>query len=90
VEEDLALFSDQLAGLLQESAAALASSPLQQASYGQPESRVSYGPRVRAAVSILRRAEAWLETVDRETGAHVTLPGFAPGAASLESVLAMQ
>jgi hypothetical protein len=90
VVEDLALFSDQLSGLLQESAAALSSTMLQQATYAQPAPRVSYGPRVRAAVTILRRAEAWLETVDHEMGAHVTLPGFAPGAPSLESQLAMQ
>jgi hypothetical protein len=89
VEEDLALFSDQLADLFQESTAALSRMILRQATYVQPAPRVSYGPRVRAAVTILRRAEAWLGVVDRETGARVTLPGFAPGAASLDSVLAM-
>jgi hypothetical protein len=90
VIEDLALFADQLAGLLEESVAAVSSSTLQQASSGQPAPRVSYGPRVRSVVAILRRAEAWLETIDHETGAHVTLPGFGPGAPSLESQLAMQ
>jgi hypothetical protein len=90
VVEDLALVGDQLSGLLQESAAAVSSTTLQQASYAQPAPRVSYGPRVWAAVTILRRAEAWLETVDHETRARVTLPGFAPGAPSLESQLAMQ
>jgi hypothetical protein len=90
VVEDLALVGNQLSGLLQESAAAVSSTMLQQSTYAQPAPRVSYGPRVRAAVTILRRAEAWLETVDHEMGTHLTLPGFAPGAPSLESQLALQ
>jgi hypothetical protein len=90
VSEDLALFGDQLVGLFQESVAALSSSTLQQATYVQPAPRVSYGPRVRSALSILRRAEAWLEAVDRETGAHATLPGFGPGAPSLENPFILQ
>jgi hypothetical protein len=90
VSEDLALVSDQLAALLQESVAAVSRNPLEQTSDFQAAPRVSYGPRARSAVTILRRAEAWLETLDQETGAHATLPGFAPGAPPLESVLALQ
>jgi hypothetical protein len=80
--EDLSLFCTQLAGLLQETAIAL---PVPR--WPEPTIGVSYGPRVRAAVAILYRAEDWLETINQETGAHVTLPGFAPGAPSLESQL---
>jgi hypothetical protein len=90
VIEDLSLFADQLAGLLQESAAAVSSSTLQQATYAHPGPRISYGPRVRSAVTIVRRAEAWLQTVDHETGAKATLPGFAPGAPSLDDQLSAQ
>jgi hypothetical protein len=90
VSEDLALFSDQLAGLLQESVAAVSSSRLQQATFAEPAPRVSYGPRVRCALTILRRAEAWLEAIDRESAARAMLPGFAPGAPSLENQLALQ
>jgi hypothetical protein len=36
------------------------------------------------------RAEQWLEVVDHETGARVTLLGLEHGALSLESQLAMQ
>jgi hypothetical protein len=85
VEETLALFSDQLTGLLQESAAALSSTTLQQATDAQPAPRLSYGPRLRAAVSIVRRAEAWLVAVDCATGAHATLPGFARGVPPIET-----
>jgi hypothetical protein len=88
VTEDLALFSDQLSGLLQESADAVSSTTLQQATYVQP--RVTYGPRMRSVLTILRRAEAWLEAVDHATGARATLPGFVPGSPSLESELALQ
>jgi hypothetical protein len=80
--EDLSLFCTQLASLLQETAIAL---PVPR--WPEPTIGVSYGPRVRAAVAILRRAEAWLETINHESGAHATLPGFAPGAPSLESQL---
>jgi hypothetical protein len=90
VIEDLALFAAQLAGLLQESVAALSSSTLQQATYAQPAPRASYGPRVRSAVAIVRRAKAWLQTIDHETGAQATLPGFAPGAPSLDDQLSAQ
>jgi hypothetical protein len=48
---------------------------------------VAYWPRVHVAVALLRRAEGWLAAIDRETGAHAVLPGFAPGAAPLESQL---
>jgi hypothetical protein len=90
VAEDLALFSDQLSGLLQESVAALSSTTLQQATYVQPAPRVTYGPRMRSVLTILRRAEAWLEAVDRATGARATLPGFGLGSPSVESELALQ
>jgi hypothetical protein len=51
---------------------------------------VNYGPRALQWVQAVRRAEAWLDDADRATGAHATLPGFAPGAPSLESVLGLQ
>ena len=44
----------------------------------------------RRAVTILRRAEGWLETIGRETGAIVRLAGFAPGAPSLENQVALR
>jgi hypothetical protein len=80
--EDLALCSDQLAGLLHETVAAL---PL--ASWPETTIGVSYGPRVRSALALLRRAQAWLDLLDRETGAGVWLPGFAPGAPPIEAQL---
>jgi hypothetical protein len=71
--EDLAVFSDQLAGLLEEAA-----TPVTTPDYLAAATTVAYWPRMHGAVSILRRAEGWLETVDHETGARATLPGFAP------------
>jgi hypothetical protein len=53
---------------------------LEQASAGT----VAYSQRVRGAVLILRRAEGWLETIDHETGARATLPGFEPGDPPIE------
>jgi hypothetical protein len=57
---------------------------------GEAAQGLGYEPRVRSAASLLRRAEGWLESIDHESGAHVTLPGFTPGAPSLESRLALQ
>jgi hypothetical protein len=85
--EDLALFAAQVSDLLQETVVALSSSLLQ-ATTDVPW--VAYGPLLRRAVALLRRAEGWLEAVDRVTGARATLPGFQPGALSLERQLAMQ
>jgi hypothetical protein len=77
---DLALVCEQLSRLLQETAAAVgstASLQMTRGTVGRP--LVGYGARVASAVAILRRAEGWLETIDHETGAHATLPGFEPG-----------
>jgi hypothetical protein len=94
VLEDLALVSDQLADLLGEAALALQILPTLEAIGAtiaeEAISSVAFGRRVHSALSILRRADAWLETIDHETGAHASLPGFAPGAPSLQSQLAMQ
>jgi hypothetical protein len=93
VIEDLALVSDQLAALLRETALALQTIPSLEASGAviavEATQSVAYGQRVRSALSIMRRAEAWLVTIDHETGASATLPGFEPGAPSLEGVLAL-
>jgi hypothetical protein len=82
--EDLAIFSDHLAGLMQDAAAAGSLTPSQEATDG-----AAYGPRMRDAVAILRRAEGWLETIDHENGAYVRLPGF-EGGSSLEAQLNMK
>jgi hypothetical protein len=93
--EDLALCAEQSARLLDEHTTLImlmAHLPFSQASVpgtGAAASGLGYQSRVRSAVALLRRAEAWLKTVDHETGAHATLPGFAPDALSLESALAM-
>jgi hypothetical protein len=92
--EDVALFGEQAAALLQETAAALLAITTQEASgatvSGDAVTSTGYAPRVRGALSLLRRAEGWLEMLDHDTGAHATLPGFAPGAPSLEGQFAMQ
>jgi hypothetical protein len=72
--EDMALCGDQLAAVMEETSADVAGSLFEDA-----PSSAAYAPRVRGVVAILRRAEAWLETIDHETGAHATLPGFAGG-----------
>ena len=36
------------------------------------------------------RAEAWVETINRETGAHSRLPGFGHGTAPIETLLGLQ
>jgi hypothetical protein len=82
--ESLSLFCTQLAGLLDETASALPVPRWLETTIG-----VSYGPRARSALALLRRAEAWLATIDHETGAHAALPGWGSGAPSLESQLAM-
>jgi hypothetical protein len=91
--EDLALVSDQLAGLLGETATVLQTAPSLEAGGAviavEATRSVAYAPRAHSALTILRRAEAWLETVDHETGAHGTLPGFAPGAPPIETQLGL-
>jgi hypothetical protein len=92
--EDLALGSAQLAGLLGETATVLQTLPSLEANGAvfpvEATRSVAFGLRMDSALTIVRRAEEWLETVDHETGAHATLPGFGPGAPSLERLLAMQ
>jgi hypothetical protein len=91
--EDVAMCSEQLMLLLQDFSQPLLA--LGQVLYTTSGAReavrgLGYGPRVRSLLRLLRRAEEWLETIDQETGAHVILPGFAPGAPPLESHLAPQ
>jgi hypothetical protein len=74
MDEDLVTFSDQLTVLLQDTAAAAARLLPVDVTYG-----VGYRPRVRSLLRVLRRAEGWLQAVDRATGAHMRLPGFEPG-----------
>jgi hypothetical protein len=86
LREDLVLFSAQIAVAMQETSTDVARMPRNLES---PRAN-AYAARIGAALPILRQAEAWLETIDQQTGAHATLPGFAPGAPSLESVLGLQ
>jgi hypothetical protein len=81
--EDLTLCSEGLSSLLGEAAAAVPPLP----TLPSPASSVDYGPRVQGLLTVLRRAEAWLAMIDHETGAHATLPGFAPGAPPIETQL---
>jgi hypothetical protein len=90
--EDLAVCSEQLILLLQDYSQPLLA--LGQISYTASGAReavqgLGYGPRVRSLLRLLRRAEGWLDTIDHETGAQAALPGFEPGAPSLESHLAL-
>jgi hypothetical protein len=89
VLEDLALFGDQLARLLHDVGAALGIPPPPAAPAEVPVENVGYPARARAALSLVRRAEGWLETVDHQTGARVTLPGLEPGAPALEQQLGL-
>jgi hypothetical protein len=78
--EDLALFSDQLADLFHEASVDLQTFASREAA-GEVVSAdvmqsVAYQRRVHSLLKILRRAEMWLKTLDQETGAQVTLPGF--------------
>jgi hypothetical protein len=57
--------------------------------YQESPRAMAYPARIADALPILRRAEDWLETVDRDTGARATLPGFAPGVPSLARLLAL-
>jgi hypothetical protein len=81
--EDVALFGEQTAAMLQETATSLLVMPDQEASgatlSGDAISGTGYAPRVRGALALLRRAEGWLEMLDHDTGSHATLPGFGPG-----------
>jgi hypothetical protein len=80
VVEDLALFSDQLADLFHEASTDLLSIGSMEAAGAvvsmDVTQSVDYDRRVHSLLKILRRAEMWLKTLDRDTGAQVTLPGF--------------
>jgi hypothetical protein len=78
--EDLAVCGGQLADVLRDTATALSLSTSTNIQLSVDAVNLVYGPRVRAAVALLRRAEDWLDTIDHGTGAHATLPGFEPGA----------
>jgi hypothetical protein len=91
--EDVALDSTQLATPLQEMAAALpadgALPSARELTTQLRANRVGYSARGRAVVALLRRADGWLESIDQETGAHLTLPGFQPGQLPLEQQLSL-
>jgi hypothetical protein len=72
--EDLALFSAQVAAVMQRTGADVAGMPHRLES---PRA-MAYAERIGEALPLLRRAEAWLEMIDQHTGAHATLPGCAP------------
>jgi hypothetical protein len=86
VREDLMLCSSGLSTLLSESAAALPAASAGPSALAE----LHYGLRTLQVVALLSRAEAWLGTLDRATGATVRLPGFEPGAPSLMSQLAIE
>jgi hypothetical protein len=50
---------------------------------------LGYAARAQSLAGLLARAEGWLETIDHETGAQATLPGFEPGTPLLESRLTL-
>jgi hypothetical protein len=87
--EDLVIAGDQLAGVLSETADAVppleANALIGEETIPQRPAPVAYGRRILAVIMLLRRAQGWLETIDHQTGATATLPGFAPGTPSLES-----
>jgi hypothetical protein len=91
--EDLAVSAEQLAAAAQDLAATVFSADAppataEVAALGQASaSKVAYGPRVRSAVLLLRRAEGWLEALRRETGARAVLPGLDPWAPPIEEQL---
>jgi hypothetical protein len=88
--EDLALCSDQLIALLQDYAGpllALGQVPPAASQSGTIMRGLAYAARVRILLTVLRRAAQWLETIDRETGARLRLPGF-EGSSGLAARLA--
>jgi hypothetical protein len=87
--EDIAACAGGLADVLWEAILDLASPALPENAGGIPRS-VAYGPQMARLLALLRRADAWLETLTRTAGAHVTLPGFAPGAPPIETQLGLQ
>jgi hypothetical protein len=86
--ESLALFGDQAAAVFSALTAHTAGGMAQQGQ-GVAARRAAYTPMVETVLRGLYRAQAWLAVLDQETGARVWLPGFAPGAPSLESQLAL-
>jgi hypothetical protein len=87
--EDIAACADRLADVLWEAVLDLESPTLPENAGGTPRS-VAYGPQMARLLALLRRADAWLETLTRAAGAHLTLPGFAPGAPPIETQLGLQ
>jgi hypothetical protein len=87
LREDLELFSTQIATAMRATSTDMdiARMPRRLESLRD----AGYATRIGDALPILRRAETWLEAIDRETGARVTLPGFKPGAPPLEQQLAL-
>jgi hypothetical protein len=83
VVEDLTLFADGYARLLEETAQDVPSTDK------GPVAPVEYAARVRSLAVVLDRAERWLETVDRAVGAVGVLPGFADGGQALNNQLSM-
>jgi hypothetical protein len=83
--EDLALFSAQVAATMQQTSADVAGMPR----FLESPRALAYPARIGDALPILRRAEAWLEMIDRETGATVRLPGFGPRDPAIDAQLAL-
>jgi hypothetical protein len=86
LREDLILFSLLVTAMIQKTSVDVARMPR----FLESPAASAYPARVAEALPILRRAEAWLDVIDHETGAHATLPGFAPGALPIETQLGLQ
>jgi hypothetical protein len=63
--EDLALFSAQVAAAMQQTGEGVAGMPR----LLESPRALAYAERIGEALPLLQRAEAWLEMIDRETGA---------------------
>jgi hypothetical protein len=84
--EDLSMSGAQLASVLHDYAQAIAEIgqlPVQVPDAGARLRELDYTGRVYAVTALLQRAQSWLETVNRETGADAVLPGFTRGAPPL-------
>jgi hypothetical protein len=84
--ESLALFGEEVAAIFGAMTAHYGGGMAQQGQVTE-DRRAAYTPMMETALRGLYRAQAWLATIDRETGAQVTLPGLTPGGPALESQL---
>jgi hypothetical protein len=83
--EDLLLGCQQLSTLLQETAEAVTQETVNFPLGLDGAMRVGYSPRAQGVAALLRRAQAWLQTIDHETNSQARLPGFEAGALSLDA-----